>query len=373
MIRSLTIDGYRGFRDFKLEDIGRINLLVGDNGSGKTSLLEAIALLGAEDLFASLAKIQASRGLNEADAVSTKGLLRHFKPSSPSTSQPLAHIEATCDDSGDTRVSWHQLLRFVAIDQSASVPKDAPAEFGLERALSGLAYLVQLKRTFDSVEARGTSLVYNLSGQLRLDRQGRALQHTWSGDKERHEAALGVSAMYGSAAPRSSWTVFDASQATQMETWLVESLRLFDDEIVDYAVRESANHPQLVVRRRNTSDSFPVQLCGEGLVEWATMLEVAAASGSRVNALCFDEIFSRVHYQKMPKLWASLNQLLGPERQLFATTHTSDCLGALRTAIQFGKIDPSDVRVFRMRGGKPPVPYSAEEFLAAPEVGAEVR
>lgn len=45
MIRNLTIDGFRGFEHFEMCDLGRVNLLVGTNNSGKTSVLEAIQIL----------------------------------------------------------------------------------------------------------------------------------------------------------------------------------------------------------------------------------------------------------------------------------------------------------------------------------------
>ena len=40
----LTIQRFRGLRDLTLSGLGRVNLLVGPNNSGKTSVLEAIAL-----------------------------------------------------------------------------------------------------------------------------------------------------------------------------------------------------------------------------------------------------------------------------------------------------------------------------------------
>ncbi|MEG4349562.1 AAA family ATPase [Microcoleus sp. LAD1_D3] len=40
---NLTIHQFRGLRDLTLQDLGQINLLVGANNSGKTSVLEAIS------------------------------------------------------------------------------------------------------------------------------------------------------------------------------------------------------------------------------------------------------------------------------------------------------------------------------------------
>ncbi|WP_202222010.1 AAA family ATPase [Okeania sp. KiyG1] len=45
MLKSLTINNFRCFQSFELQNLGRVNLLVGMNNSGKTSILEAIQLL----------------------------------------------------------------------------------------------------------------------------------------------------------------------------------------------------------------------------------------------------------------------------------------------------------------------------------------
>ncbi len=45
MIRDLSIKNYRCFEDFYVDGLAQVNLIVGDNNSGKTSFLEAIYLL----------------------------------------------------------------------------------------------------------------------------------------------------------------------------------------------------------------------------------------------------------------------------------------------------------------------------------------
>jgi len=42
---NLMIDGFRGLRNLQLKDLGLINVLVGENNSGKTSVLEALSIM----------------------------------------------------------------------------------------------------------------------------------------------------------------------------------------------------------------------------------------------------------------------------------------------------------------------------------------
>ncbi|WP_072160761.1 MULTISPECIES: AAA family ATPase [Planktothricoides] len=39
MLKSLEIKNFRCFESFRLEQLGQVNLLVGSNNSGKTSIL----------------------------------------------------------------------------------------------------------------------------------------------------------------------------------------------------------------------------------------------------------------------------------------------------------------------------------------------
>ena len=48
-LRHLEIRGFRGFTEFTARDLRQVNLIVGRNNAGKTSLLEAIYLLEATD------------------------------------------------------------------------------------------------------------------------------------------------------------------------------------------------------------------------------------------------------------------------------------------------------------------------------------
>ena len=43
-ISDFTIQGFRGLRDLKIKKLGQINLFVGNNNSGKTSVLEALSI-----------------------------------------------------------------------------------------------------------------------------------------------------------------------------------------------------------------------------------------------------------------------------------------------------------------------------------------
>ena len=41
ILSKLAVEGFRGMHDLKIDHLSQVNLIVGDNNCGKTSLLEA--------------------------------------------------------------------------------------------------------------------------------------------------------------------------------------------------------------------------------------------------------------------------------------------------------------------------------------------
>lgn len=62
MIRSLMLENYRGFRHFEMTGLGRVNLIVGANNAGKTSILEAIHIVEATGDLSSIRSTLTRRG-----------------------------------------------------------------------------------------------------------------------------------------------------------------------------------------------------------------------------------------------------------------------------------------------------------------------
>lgn len=61
LIKRLYIESFRGIRDLLIEDIGDINIIVGNNNSGKTTLLEALNLLSSPLDFSNIVSVSRLR------------------------------------------------------------------------------------------------------------------------------------------------------------------------------------------------------------------------------------------------------------------------------------------------------------------------
>lgn len=60
-VESINIQSFRGIRNLSIQKFGDINVLIGDNNSGKTSLLEAIMLLVGPSDFSNFASVSRLR------------------------------------------------------------------------------------------------------------------------------------------------------------------------------------------------------------------------------------------------------------------------------------------------------------------------
>ena len=69
MISSIRIEAFRGIKEGQLDGLGPINILVGPNNSGKSTCLEAVAVVGAASDAREVAKLLLHRGGPPHDAL----------------------------------------------------------------------------------------------------------------------------------------------------------------------------------------------------------------------------------------------------------------------------------------------------------------
>src|SRR5882757_8639803 len=74
MLDDFVIGRFRGLNDLSLRQLGMINLLVGGNNSGKTSVLEALAVFSSPLDIATWSVIARNREVRNVPAVMSAGL-----------------------------------------------------------------------------------------------------------------------------------------------------------------------------------------------------------------------------------------------------------------------------------------------------------
>lgn len=355
MFRSVRIQNFRQFKDLKLENLGRINLITGQNNTGKTSLLEAIWFLAAA-------------------------------PVDPGVVRTAARLRGIDHMGLDGPASWGWIFRDHR--RSEGIVLEATREGGQPETL----------RIYRSDALRGDLLSTPRSASYTqapmvssADVSAESLRFEFvDGAGETHESALDIIGQ--DVIPRVSADV-------ALRSWYFLSNRMGDP------VKEAQNFDRLVlagleqeilgayqtidrrVTRVRTLDPgsgqriyasldngtlLPVDVMGHGFYRMGKI--ATAILSARGGVALIDEIDDGLHYSAMADVWkviiAAAHQY---DVQLLVTTHSLECVKAAAGAAE--NVDAGLVlhRLSRRDGGVRATLVEDEGIRAAADFGFDLR
>lgn len=367
MISSLRIEGYRGFDTFEMEGLGRINLLVGTNNSGKTSVLEGISLLYSGGDPASLWELLRRRGERVQPLLGADR-----SPRVPSFELDVSHlfsghelrpkspIKISARNQNQARNIEFSVMEVSSPDQLILFRDESVLSRRLALAVEG-----NPKPTVAAIPlTRSGGLTSDALNQL----SRRPSQHT--GDI--------VPALF--IAPESFSgerlvEMWNAVALTPAEELVLKALKFLDRKIERIAAQASGAHyfgetrGGFIVKRAGSDQPVPIGSMGDGM--WRMLAMAIAITQCRGGVLLVDEIDTGLHYSVMSQMWDLLyGAAQDLDVQVFATTHSYDCVYSLA---QFCETKRS-VTVQRIEPGKKrAVPYDEEEITVAASRDIEVR
>jgi hypothetical protein len=343
MIASLLIKNFRGFREISLRELRRVNLLVGGNDTGKTSVLEALVLL-----------------LGDASLVSEL-------PTIFRSSQSGDHPGNTADDRQNF---WPWLF----YDRDSSNQINISAETEDRRMLtvtSGFAAQASQSSALQtSTLARGIGGGSGQQELLRYDQQGVTV--------------------FGSATPspfrvsrlsvRPSHPVLDAEKYNQIalesegESRFEKIMREVEPRLkrLRYAKLPGTNSP-LLFADVGLSRAVPSTQMGQA---FNRILHIyAEILTSKTNLLLIDEIENGIFSESLKVIWKGLFTICAEYNvQVFATTHSRECvMAANAVASERGQDELSVQRLQIVKGTVEAVRLGVEHLEMAAEMGLEVR
>ena len=357
MIRKLVIDNFRGFEHFEMDGLGRVNLIVGTNNCGKTSVLEAIELLNARSDPGSLAIMLLRRGEQMLDP--------------PRKDRILVTIR-------------HLFFgREMYLGRGFSVSSTGESE----ASVSG-----RVEIPHDLEQRR--------QAEPNLQVESRVLRLVWSHEESEQPEEMALDLMGGEgitasklrnlfdshppvcfSAPRSldmSDVVrsFEQVVLTPGEDLVLDALRLIEPSIERIATTSSSgrtNSPGVVVKCTGIDQRIPLGSMGEGISRMlALALALVSAKG---GVLLVDDIDTGLHYSVMTDMWKLVSRTAEQLNvQVFATTHSRDCFESLAAISREDVSEESAVSIQRIeRGESRAVAFTEQEIVIAAERGIEVR
>ena len=310
-LRHLLIKGFRGFTNFNVRGLGQVNLIIGRNNSGKTSLLEAVYLLEAVggDPFVAICR--------DEDVPSRYLDLFNGRPSANSNGR----IQIGCGMADhELKMEFSQGMFDVQRPSSLGAPL---------RCRVGEALPQMMPASSPLMMGPGTSTPLNVA-------------HLWD---------------------RILFTPYHDDVKT--------CLKLVVPDLVDVALSPTNRKP--IVRLADTPAPISMASMGDGvtrLFQLACGLVV-----SKGTVFLVDEIENGVHHSVHGEMWAFIFRIARThDVQVFATTHSLDCLrGFAWASHQIPEVEARVVRLDNHNGQVEPVMFDEEEFQIAAEEEIEIR
>ncbi|MCP4695337.1 MAG: AAA family ATPase [Gammaproteobacteria bacterium] len=375
MITELEITGFRGFNNFSLHDLGRVNLLTGSNNSGKTSVLEAIQCFAAQGSLLPIYSITKRRGEYICSDFQTKDsdlemdicrLFYGYKMEAGSQFIIRGKHNGVTDtvQAAISKISEQVKLfgeddefisRYILTMEGYSLPN--PMKIHLSNQ-GGLSYNRLLR---PSMYTRG---------QLKETGINRPSMYTRGQLKETGKVlfistvSLPVGEIVG---------LFEDIVLSPEEQLVIESMKIIEPAIERIASIGSERRGGIVVKCRDIEQRIPIGSMGDGI--WRLLGITLALVKAEGGILLIDEIDTGFHFTIMENMWKLITKTA--ERlnvQVFATTHNSDCWTSL-AAVLVDKDGINDkITIQRIeKNKKQAVSFTEEEIIIAAEREIEVR
>ena len=365
-LRSLSIKGFRGIDALSVPRLGRVTLLAGKNGIGKTTILEACRVYAARGRHSVL--LELARGHEEYSAV--------------------------IEEEGDSRFTPDIGALFYGRDPLLNGVIEIGPENGstedhirIEMARPDKEYLAMLEERI-GIDPEGDVRVIKTSFQGREQifpskrNPNRPALH-WqrgTGPAEQPPAIECVSLGPGLMSNSTAAEFWDNVAMASEEVMVVKALQLVLGNAVESVVMVGDTMPpsrsrgrRAVVKLRGHDRRVPLKSLGDGATRFLGV--ILALANSRKGFLFIDEAENGIHYSIQRDFWHMVLKTAQEKNvQVLATTHGWDCIkGFAQAATEIGDTEGVLVRLEKENERIRPVEYSESELKTAAEQGIEVR
>ncbi|MDX2052813.1 MAG: AAA family ATPase [Polyangiaceae bacterium] len=381
MLRSLELSNFRAFQSFSLEGLGQINLCVGTNNCGKTSILEAVSILASRGRPESLWSALARRGEQWfEDDTRGPGRLEVDICHLFYGHELLPNAQFSITGVNDTRT---QKITATAVERD---PAQENTE-GPDRISARQGTLFDPGDTENSLggrmslELRWEGFNSEVTQQFLVSRRGGLVSDVLErSTRKRDDDATPVRSITTEALTRDEVVaMFEAIVLTPEEQVVIDALKTIEPAIERIAPIGSSRRRYfpvdrggIVVKLANSNQRIPIGSMGDGI--WRMLGIALSLARARGGILLVDEIDTGFHHSVMASMWRMvLETALRLDVQVFATTHSRDCYESL-ASISRADASESRVSIQRIERGNPKaVAFSESQIVIAAERAIEVR
>ncbi len=325
MLDSFEINNFRLFQHLKVEKLGRVNLIVGKNNSGKSTFLEAVELYASNadsTVFVSLIESRQETWVSEAQPHSQNFL-----------GNPLRHLffGRKLPRIGESGISFGEVSSHIKLHITTAAYQNKNDDEGRIRQIR--ISDVQLDEDLSDIEV------------LLVAEDGERTRRLFSLDVGVREIRRNPKILYGREEPdlKYKWQMVSTENMPnrklaalwdltnlnlQLRSEVISALNLIDDRISGVGFVEDINqiHDRIpLVTITGIDEPLPLKSMGDGMTRLFHI--IVALVNARNGLLLIDEFENGLHWTVQPKVWDIVFQLSEKLNvQVFATTHSRDCI-----------------------------------------------
>ena len=349
---SLVIKNFRGIDELTIPHLGRVTLLAGKNGVGKTTVLDAVRVWADRGRLGVLNDVLYERGdrFIVADQKGQQSIIpdwyAHFtdRRNSPEIEISIGSISKT----DVLRIGWAPEVKLQA-DQPTMFKPDAFGGGGQPKFIARLGDFELYPNHSRSPMPYPSAISYRTLGPNGPTDE--IVEQYW------HDVAL---------SPHEDRAVEALNLITNVHVERVAAVQLAAAYSYSYQRR-------LMVKLEGQDYPVPLRTLGDGAMRmFAVALSLAKSSG---GFLLIDEVENGIHHSIQSKFWKMVLQTARRNNvQVLATTHSWDCVkGFAEAAAELEDAEGALVRLERHEGQLRAVEYSERNLKAAAKYGIEVR
>lgn len=369
MLHTLALRGFRGFESYRLVNLARVNLVVGKNNCGKTSVLEAIELLVSEGDPAVFHHSLQRRGETGALHVRrVRGRLMDvshvffghvcapgasFDLSSDNGKRALSVKILSLEEVGEEADDWDPRVKQRLQRRLFDPDEDVAPVFGMSIDKGAPERQIMLPVLED--------------GTVGFDRYPRSIRNGSPGTPV-HFLTL------DSFDPASMGGMWNSVLAEGGETEIVSDMRLLEPNLDSIHFLTSGGLGSgILVGLRNGGRRLPIGTYGDGMRRLLALR--LSFVGTANGVLLIDEIDTGLHWTVMEEMWQFVVEVARRLNvQVFATTHSYDCIRGLGSLIRSRPDFKDQVSIQKVDGSlSQAVCLRGEQIKVAVEQDIEVR
>lgn len=342
---KLTIKGLRGVRDLEIEDFRRVNLFVGANNCGKTTILESLFLLAGPTNPKLPLKINNFRNFYTTDENSWGVFFNELDTSS--------NIKL----SGE--LDKPKEVRNLLIKPNMTTINSTDGYTGSMPVVSGLILEYSFVKGINKKSEKFIADVTVKDGDAEFKIP-----------KDHKEELRGVF-INAKTLFQDLGTRFNNIQIKKQTDRIVKILRKIEPSLIDLSLGTDG----IVYCDVGLDRLVPINVMGDGMFRLLSI--ISAISDTQDGIVLIDEIENGFYYSSQELLWNAIFESAKEFNvQIFATTHSIECVKAFSSSYtQTGK-NNDDVRLYRIErkdGDFRVVSYDHNVLEASLDSGWEVR